>query len=396
MAHRRIFEAVTLFPARSPRLAAAATFLSFGTVFGLWGGSVPTVAAHAGVDAATLGFAFTLFTVGYIVGLVASGPVAGGVAIRRVLLLVVPAQGLMMVSLLFAASPLAFVVGLLALGSCGGLLDGAMNTEGTAVEADMKRPVLASFHGAASLGFGLSSVLGSFLTVKLGLLATALVAVGVVALAMAVIASATPDRGIAPLRGGAAPKRFGTAILLIGMIVGITAAAETISAMFSSPYLTSLAPHLAAYAGAGGTAFALAQAFVRFGADRLRARFGDPALLIGSVLLGAGGFAVIAMGPNFWIAAIGFGIVGIGTACIAPCCFSLAATRTGMSAASAIAAMGLVSAIPRIPSPWAFGEIAALASYAYAFAAIVGLMLVAALLAAVFARQPQPERQMAR
>jgi hypothetical protein len=178
------------------------------------------------------------------------------------------------------------------------------------------------------------------------------------------------------------------AVAPIGLVLGLSNAGEFAAAVFSSPYIAAFGPDYAAIAGAGGAAFALAQSVVRLGgADRLRARFGDPLLLIVSLLVAIGGFAILILGPGFASAVLGFGLIGIGTACVAPCCFALSVERSGVTASTAIAAMATLSAIPRIPMPWAFGAIVAASGYLAAFTAVAVLLGLGVGLAVFLARQ---------
>jgi MFS family permease len=154
--------------------------------------------------------------------------------------------------------------------------------------------------------------------------------------------------------------------------------------MFSAQTLASQAPALAAYAGAGATAFALFQAALRLCGDRLRRTIGDERLVSVSLAVALLGFVVVAASPGFVTSAAGFAIVGLGTACIVPCGFATAARLSPRPAAAVISMLSLITGLLRIPAPLAYGWLASRAGFAPSFllyALIVGAALVLALAA---------------
>ncbi len=153
------------------------------------------------------------------------------------------------------------------------------------------------------------------------------------------------------------------------------------AALFSSSFLNFQAPELAAYAGAGTTGFGLCQFVVRVMADRLRRRFSDLFLIEASTVIGAAGYVIIATSGSFTQSVIGFGVVGIGTACLSPCAFALAPRLSGLAPAQAFAALAVLSAVTRVPAPLGFGEIVERASYPIAFLCAAGLFAAALVLA---------------
>ena len=59
-----------------------------------------------------------------------------------------------------AVNQLTLMIGLLIFGATAGILDIAMNVQGVAVEARMRRPVMSSFHGMYSAGGIAGSIIG--------------------------------------------------------------------------------------------------------------------------------------------------------------------------------------------------------------------------------------------
>ena len=373
----------------SPRAAMIIVFFVLGCGFGFWGGAAPTVAARANVAPDVMGAAYSGFVIAYLIGMTSSGIVARFVSIKTMVTITVPSIGLLLAMLLIAASPIALFVGLAAFGAMAGATDLGINTEGTTVEGELRRPVLAGFHGSASVGVAASSILGSLISVELGALALAVLTLAVFAAGTYIVIIAVPQRGLRPPRQAGEPRARPTPVLLVlGLVVGFSVSGEMAAALFSAPFMAHQSPDLAAWAGAGATAFALFQALTRFQADRLRARFGDPLLLACSLAIAGVGFAVVALSTGFAMSAAGFALIGIGTACCVPCGFALSVARSPLSASSALAVVALVSAVPRVPTPYVFGEAVTILSYGAAFALYASLFVLAVALMAALPRKP--------
>lgn len=354
------------------------TFLAFGAATGLWGGSLPEVVRQAGVTPRLLGAALTVFMLAYIVSMSSGGWLARRVSLKRILLVSLPAQGLALAALLQAPSAQLFFAAFAVFGLITGLIDLVMNAEGTRVEADKGRPILAGLHGGASLGMAIGALSGGWLAANLGTWAVSMLGAALFALAVLMLATGTPDRGIDPPRGVQAAGGGGRLILaLLGVVVGISMAGEMTASAWSAPLLIEQAPDFAAWAGTGAAVFALAQALIRFQADPLRRRFGDPLLLVLSLAVALVGLAIVTVSPTFAVSAAGFGLIGLGTACVVPCGFATAVARSPLAPSASLALVAFASALPRLPTPYLVGEIVTRASIGAAFGMFAALFLVA-------------------
>src|SRR5271166_1858163 len=175
---------------------------------------------------------------------------------------------------------------------------------------------------------------------------------------------------------------FTPALIGLGIVIGLSVAAETAASLWSTLLLRAEAPRLAAIAGLGAAFFAIChQATLRFNADFIRLRFSDQRIIVGSFALAAGGFAVVAAKGGFVASVAGFALIGVGTGAIVPCSFALAALRTGIQPAVGLSSASLFSALTRLPAPLAIGAIAqsfslplAIAAFAVALATASGSM----------------------
>ncbi len=155
--------------------------------------------------------------------------------------------------------------------------------------------------------------------------------------------------------------------MALGLIVGASIASETASAMFSAQALVGHAPELAAFAGIGATAFALVQGFVRIREA------------IGCALQSATSALCACRSPrrppvcslSFYRLVCRlrcrFALVGLGTACIVPSGFAMAAATSARPAAAIISLLSIISGLVRIPTPLAYGWLAERLSYSSAF-----------------------------
>lgn len=369
-------------------------FLCFGLIIGLWGGSVAEVARFASITPEVIGSAFLGYAVAGILGMAVIGRIGGAVSLKKRLLILLAITACCTVALFHASTSAQLIAGLFVFSFLMSSIDLVMNSEALAVEKDRGAPVLSGFHGLASLGVAIGALAGSYLSVTISVGFTALTGAAVFALAAAAIAIGTPDRG--PTHApdtGSSWFRPSLIVIGIGLVLGVSTSGELAATMFSAQTLTSQAPELAAYAGFGATAFALFQSAVRLTGDRWRALIGDRRLIVISLAATLAGFAVVAASSSVAVSALGFAMVGIGTACIVPCCFATAARLSGHSAAATISMIAIVSGLVRIPAPFIYGVAAEATGFAPAFtiyALLAATALTFALLSAGGSRIRRP------
>ncbi|RFB78583.1 MFS transporter [Methylovirgula sp. 4M-Z18] len=366
----------------SPHRAVQIVFAIFGSGSGLWAGAIPSVLRQAHLTPALYGQALTLYAVAYIAAMSSVGRLSRHFSLRRILCVGVPLLGLVVPALVMSPSSLICCVLLVAFGLTGGLVDSTMNAEGTKVEADMRRPVLAGLHGMASFGICLPALLGSLLAVEVGLGAVAAIALILFAYGTMVVWRSIPERGLehssAAARAGIG--RPGLALSLLGLAIGISITGEMAAATWSAKFLEVQAPGLAALAGAGTAFFAAFQVAIRLLADRLRTMVSDYVLIVASFVIALVGFGVVACDLGFAASVLGFALIGFGTGAIVPCGFALAVARSSLPAAATLSFVAMVSAVPRLPAPFIIGELSARYSFAAAFIFLTGLFAAALLI----------------
>lgn len=361
------------------RTAITTVYVSFGMAIGALAGSMPSVMRNAGIDAETFGLGLTLSTALTVGAMAVGGQLARVASNRAVLLAVLPVFALTLGAYLTAASPLWFFIAIPLMGLCFGLTDLFMNAEAVALEHDLRRPVFMTFHGGVSAGVGVVAVLASWLSTQWGTWAVALLVVAGFALAWVLVYRAIAPRPLS--KGTAAHIRtlpHKTQLMLLGIAAGLIIAAETAALLWSAKLLNDIAPALAAIAGLGAAFFGLCNAAVRFPGDRMRSLLGEMPLMTGSLVVAIGGFLALGLSGSFVVSVAAFASVGFGLALLIPTIFALSARLVPENRAGALSFVSLLTAVPRVMAPLAFGVVAERLGTASAFG-LVALGLLASL-----------------
>lgn len=371
----------------SPRSAITTIFVSFGIAIGALAGSMPSVMRNAGIDAETFGLGLTISTVLTVGAMSLGGQIACIASNRVVLLWVLPAFALSLGAYLTAASPMWFFLAIPVMGLCFGLTDLFMNAEAVALEHDLRRPIFMTFHGGVSAGVGVMAVAASWLSTQWGTWAVAIVTAVMFATAWIAVQLAIAPR---PLAGGKA-SRMGTLphkapLMLLGIAAGLIIAAETAALLWSAKLLDEIAPALAAISGLGAAFFGLCNAAVRFPGDRMRALFGEMPLMFGSLVVSIAGFVALGLSQSFLVSVAAFASVGLGLALLIPTIFAISAKLVPENRAGALSFVSLLSALPRILAPLAFGMVAASFGTAVSFGFVAVGLAAALALILIFAR----------
>jgi len=343
---------------------------------------------RAGVDAATFGVLLTVYTGAYLIAMSAGGALAHRFGVGRALSVSAVIFGATLCALLNASSEAWVAIALILAGFLGGVVDVLMNAEGARIERRLGRPILARLHAAASAGMALGAILGSVIAASAAPWAAGILAALVLAGAGGAYHRAARNDLPAPAPVGAWGRSglsFAPALLGLGVVVGVSIAAELAASLWSTLLLREEAPKLAAISGLGAAFFAACQAALRFNADAIssshqrpshhRRLVRDRGLRVRSGQRQAG----------FAVSVAGFALIGIGTGPIVPCGFALAARQSAAGPAVGLASASLFSALTRLPAPLATGAIAQALSLPIAFAAFALALVTTAAVTGVFA-----------
>lgn len=311
------------------RVATSAVFFSNGAVLAIWATNIPGMKQALQLTDAELGMALSAFAAGTMLMMCLAGALVTRIGSRRAVLLggslvatVLPLCGL-------ATSAWTLAGAIFALGLANSILDVAMNTHGSLVEAHKGRPLMSSFHALFSIG-GLAgaSAVATLLSSHLGLVQCLLLSAGFTALVTLIAAPwlgdlrpCVPGVPGRPARSFAWPNR---ALLCIAGLTFLALFIERTVIDWSSLYLTEVSQAPATLAAFAFGAFSFAMALGRLAGDVLIRRCGPDRVLTLSAAVGALGVVLILLVPLPGTAILGFVLIGLGLSNMTPLLYSQA------------------------------------------------------------------------
>ena len=362
------------------RLATRLIFAVGGIVLGAWAPLVPLAKLRLGVEEGTLGLLLLCMGVGSILAMPLTALLTARFGCRQVITVSAAGLCLILPLLATAGSIWLMAVALVAFGVVMGCMSVAMNLQAVLVERRAGQALMSGFHAMFSLG----GIAGSGLMALLlaAGLAPVIAAWLVAALMVSLLLVAGP--GLLPYSddGGAKPPAFVVpqgVVLAIGCLSLLAMLAEGAVLDWGALFLIEAHQAEVGVAGFGYTAFAVAMTSGRLFGDRLRARFGDLTMLIGSATLATIGFLVTLLLPTVETGLAGFMLVGAGVSNIAPILFTLTGRTRRMPTNLAIASVLTVGYFGIIAGPAAIGLLAHATSLQTAFFLLCAAMAVIAL-----------------
>jgi MFS family permease len=368
-------------------VAVSVAFLVHGAVIANWVPRVPAVKATLGVSDGPLGLAMLGLGVGAAAALLVAGRVVARFGSRPVVRVSGVAVCASLVGPGLAGNLPMLALTLALVGAASGLLDVAMNAHGSLVERGYGRSVMASLHGLWSVGGLLGAVTGG-LAARAGWSPARHFTVAALCLGAAVLVGtrrlypaaddaaptrrATPCPAAAGAAAGAAGRGRGVpwsrALVVLGVVGFSSFFGEGAAHDWSAVYLHDVLGTSPGMAAAGFAAFSLAMAAVRFGGDRLSARFGPVRLVSASGLVAATGFGLGLLAHQPAAGVAGFALLGAGLACVVPITFSAAGHLGGALAGVAISRVAAISYLATFVGPPVIGLVADLAGLSVALA----------------------------
>jgi len=362
-------------PCATPHMSAyRLTFLMSGLCMGTWAPLVPYARSRAGIDDGALGLLLLCLGLGSLVMM----PLAGILNARKGCRFTMHVGiALVLLTLPILATTDSFVGLMFALtvfGAGCGSVDVTMNVQGVMVERATGRSLMSGFHGLFSLG---TIVSAAGITALLWLGATPLQASAAVmaALAAFVLTYGRQMLGRSGDDGSPAFVRPTGKVLVLGVLCLFAFMAEGAILDWSAVFLTQVRGVEHSIGGLGYAAFAVMMALGRLSGDRILLRLGSRVVLIGGGLIVILGFLVVVLAPNWLANLVGFAVIGIGLANIAPVYLSLAGTQKSMPGELAIAAATSLGYLGILMGPAVIGPFAQATSLSWALLAVAALML---------------------
>ncbi|MCX5213989.1 MFS transporter [Kitasatospora sp. NBC_00240] len=352
------------------RLALTAFFAMDGFLFAAWVVRIPDIRGQVSATHSALGLALLCLSA----GAVATMPVVGRLCVRYGSKPVTIAS----VALLSLAVPLpahthsvlSLGAVLLLFGAGYGAANVAMNSAAVDLVAELRRPVMPSFHAGYSLGGLLGAGIGGLLAGTLGA-GWALALSGALGLAVTAVAGtallrgpatdpaqaptarrtaeAGPQTAARPARGVTRSVRL--LVVLLGLTALLDAYGEGAIADWATLHLTDDVHATAGLAAAGYAAFAFAMTAGRVGGTWLSIRIGQTRLIAVGGLTACAGMLVVALAPSVAAVLAGLVLVGVGLANIFPLAIAQAGAAggpRGVATASTLGYAGMLIGPPVI------------------------------------------------
>jgi predicted MFS family arabinose efflux permease len=308
----------------SPRVATFLVFSVNGAMIGTWVAHIPWLQDHLGISKATLGLCLLCMAAGALVSM----PLTGHLIDRRPTATLTRWATLVFCLMptlpLLATSPYMLGAILFVFGASNGAMDVAMNAHGVAIQKELGRPIMSSFHGGWSVGGFVAAGLVAVAAAG-GLdprVESLLVGVALLLLSLWITrrlggANAHSSAG----HGLALPTR---PVILIGALCFLVMLTEGAIGDWSGIYLRQDAGASPAAAAMAFTGFSLGMAVARLGGDAVNARIGAGRLLRAGTALVAIALGGVLLIGQMVPAVIGFALCGLGIANAVPLLFTAA------------------------------------------------------------------------
>lgn len=345
---------------RMARLATFAGFFQLGVIMFAWSTGTSPLRVHLGFNNGASGDSqFGLIAlsigVGAALGSFVIGPAIDRYGPRQVVSIALVMHPLSII-------PLGYLNGLVAamgagalLGLCRGAADTSINAHGVQVERHYARPIMSAFHAAYPAGGFLAGLAGSALARQFT--DSPAVSFTVMGLLMALVGlmcrpwllktdEIAPLAEPARLPRSAAPHQRATLVLVLmvgfGMLLLASMLSEGAIADWGQEFVRREVGTSVASAGMAISLYSGAQFAGRLFGDGLAQRFGAIRIVAVSGLLAVIGVGIVSFSGSTWPAMIGFLLLGLGLASVAPLMLSSAGRIDPVNAGRNI---GLVNAL---------------------------------------------------
>ncbi|MCA2223003.1 MFS transporter [Nonomuraea aurantiaca] len=340
---------------RIARYGAVLTFVLAGLLVGTMTVRIPALTDKLGLSESAVGLILLAWGVGALITMQSMRRVMGRAGSKTVLRIGGPLTALGLVGVAFAPNLPLLLAAAAFFGMAFGMVDIAMNAQGSTVERAYGRPLLNGMHAGWCVGAISAGALGS-LSIALGLSFTANVAlVGLVSLPVMVLLGRTylPEAPAVSTTAKAG-RRLPPIVYLLGALMFFAFMVEGTVADWNGLFMRDTLGAPEALAALGYPVFEVGMLVARLTGDRLRTRFGVHGIMTASGVATAGFFAVVLAAPAPLVAVLAMFFVGLGVATISPMTLSLAGTATD-TPGPAIAQAGAMGYAGLLLGPVAIG-----------------------------------------
>ncbi|GAA0404093.1 MFS transporter [Acrocarpospora corrugata] len=365
---------------RRARIGTTLTFILAGIFSGTVAVRLPALTEKLELSEGQLGVALLASGIGALVSMQAARPLMRRMGSRGILTAAAPSCAATLALVGAAPSYPLLLVATSLFGVTFGLLDVAMNAQGSAVEAGYGRPLLSGMHAGWCFGAIVSGILG-FAAIRLGLTLTPhLIAVGLASIpaAFALIPTFLADPPPAEEDGGSR-RGLPRVVYVLGVVVFAAFTLEGMVADWNGLYLRDILGSPEEVAALGYPLFVTGMLAGRLAGDRLRARYGARAHLTASGVATVIAFAVVVTAPAVAVVLPVLLLAGLAIAPVIPFALSLAGGADPAQSGPAIAQTATIGYAGLLLGPVIIGFLADATSLrvAMAFGLILGVLIAA-------------------
>jgi MFS family permease len=374
--------------------AVVARFLVHGLVVSTWVSRIPGIQASLKLSNGALGLSLLGAAFGSIIAIPICGWMVSRFGSSRVttwssagfcVALVLPALAVDATTL-FAA--------LFIYGAAAGTNDVAMNSQGVAVEIHVRTPTMSRFHAMFSLGGMAGAAVGAAIAARhvppvwhfaLGGLLCLIITLSTTPLMLEVHDhKAEKSKGISL-------RRLPPVLIALSAIGFCMFLSEGAMADWIGVYLKQVLSAGPGAAAAGYAAFSAGMAIFRLLGDAITLRLGPAMTVRAGALVAALGLLLALAAPSPYWALPGFAISGAGFSVIIPLVFGAGGRVKGVSRGAGVATVGGIGYLGFVFGPPAIGFVSQISSLRWALLIVVGLCVLAAVLAGAVNQNDEAE-----
>lgn len=363
---------------RAKRTSTRAVFFIAGFAMGLWASLVPYAQNRLQFDAGSLGLLLLCLGTGSLLAMLFSGKLIGHFGCRKIMSLGIVLTCIFLPTLAIIDQFPLMAVCLFFFGAGIGLVDVAVNVQGSLVEQSSDKPLMSGFHCLFSIG-SIAGAGGGATLFALGLMPLTVTFIAIVLIA--IITSAVFNELIPfgdhkePSESAIAKPRPNFRLVLMALMCMICFMAEGAVLDWSGVFLTNDRGLDITHAGWGFAVFGGTMSVMRFIGDKVVSILGRKRVLILSSLFAMVGYAVAVIIPDWKFTLLGFALVGIGAANIVPVLITLAGQEKVMPVNMSVAMVATLGYFGVLGGPALIGFIAHLTDLYTAFS-IVALTFI--------------------
>lgn len=376
------------------RVALGAFFFFVGLCFASWAARIPDIQAKFDLSEGQLGTLLLFLPMGSVIGLPIAGWAVHQFGSRIVIMIGACAYAMTLPLIGLAPSTWLLVPVLVLYGMLGNTMNISLNTQALALEDEMGKSILASFHGLWSMAGFTGAGIGA-LMIFLGLSPAAHYGI-VMVISFIIILSAQRyiiKQKATSKEGGMVLKKPDALLMRISLIAFLGMMCEGCMFDWSGVYFKKVVQADPSLIALGYVAFMGTMASGRFITDKIAARYTKVAVIQVSGLLISAGLALAVLFPTVPVATFGFFLVGFGVASIIPLSYSIAGRSKLYTPSVALAIVSTISFFGFLLGPPLIGFIADLFNLKISFAMVavsaLGITLLSSFRKAVFLIPPK-------